>query len=68
VEVPLDDRGWEAARAAHSDAFVAARAAAALERIDADDPATARLLRATVRTGSVCRYDPDPDRPVTWQL
>ncbi|MDT7551132.1 MAG: hypothetical protein QOE84_3526, partial [Actinomycetota bacterium] len=42
--------------------------AAALERIDADDPATARLLRATVRTGSVCRYDPDPDRPVTWQL
>ena len=42
--------------------------AAALERIDEDDPATARLLRATVRTGSACRYDPDPDRPVRWQL
>jgi hypothetical protein len=42
--------------------------AAALERIDADDATTARLLRATVRTGSVCRYEPDPDRPVTWQL
>jgi hypothetical protein len=42
--------------------------ASALERIAADDPATARLLRAFVRTGTVCRYDPDPDAPVDWQL
>lgn len=42
--------------------------AAALDRIDADDPATARLLRVSVRTGGVCRYDPDPDAPVDWRL
>ena len=42
--------------------------AAALERIDVDDPATARLLRASVRTGGVCRYDPDPDAPIEWLL
>jgi hypothetical protein len=41
---------------------------AALLREVAGAPATARLLRATVHTGSVCRYEPDPDRPVTWQL
>ena len=32
------------------------------------DPALARLLRNTVTTGGVCRYDPDPDRPVRWLL
>jgi hypothetical protein len=42
--------------------------AAALDRLADDEPATARLLRATVRTGSVCRYEPDPDAPVTWLL
>jgi hypothetical protein len=42
--------------------------AAALERIDADDPATARLLRTVVHTGSVCRYEPDPDSGVVWRL
>lgn len=42
--------------------------AAALDRIGADDAATARLLRMQVRTGGVCRYDPDPDAPVDWQL
>jgi hypothetical protein len=42
--------------------------AAALDRIDAADPATARLLRRTMRTGSVCRYEPDPDTPVDWLL
>jgi len=40
--------------------------AAALERIHQVDPAVARLLRDTVRTGASCRYEPDPDRPVTW--
>jgi len=42
--------------------------AAALDRIDAEDPATARLLRRSVHTGSLCRYDPDPDTPVDWLL
>ena len=31
-------------------------------------PALGRLLRDTVRTGTVCRYDPDPTRPVRWLL
>jgi cytochrome c-type biogenesis protein CcmH/NrfG len=43
-------------------------AAAALDRIDAEDQATARLLRRTVHTGSACRYEPDPDTPVDWLL
>ncbi|HXT89043.1 MAG TPA: hypothetical protein VN714_07270 [Trebonia sp.] len=42
--------------------------AAALTRIEARDPAFARLLRDTVRTGAHCRYDPDPARPVSWVL
>jgi hypothetical protein len=42
--------------------------AAALDRIDAEDQPTARLLRRTVRTGSVCRYEPDPETPVDWLL
>jgi hypothetical protein len=42
--------------------------AAAIERIDAVDPALGRLLRDTVRTGSACRYEPDPARPVVWLL
>jgi hypothetical protein len=42
--------------------------AAALTRIEACDPAFARLLRDTVRTGAHCRYDPDPARPVSWVL
>jgi hypothetical protein len=42
--------------------------AAALDRIDAEDQATARLLRRTVHTGSACRYEPDPDTPVDWLL
>lgn len=42
--------------------------AAALDRIESDDPATARLLRRTVHTGSVCRYEQDPDTPINWLL
>jgi hypothetical protein len=42
--------------------------AAALDRIAEADPATARLLRDTVRTGGTCRYEPDPGRPVRWVL
>jgi len=41
--------------------------AAAVDRIDEIDPLLARLLTDTVRTGSSCRYDPDPSRPVEWR-
>ena len=44
------------------------RIAAALARIGGHDPALARLLSDTVHTGASCRYDPDPDRPVSWRL
>jgi len=40
--------------------------AAAVARIERDDQAVGRLLRDTVRTGTACRYDPDPARPVRW--
>lgn len=40
--------------------------AAAVERIEAAEPDTARLLRAGIRTGRLCRYEPDPSRPVGW--
>ena len=42
--------------------------AAALDRIETEDQATARILRRTVHTGRACRYDPDPDVPVDWLL
>ena len=42
--------------------------ATAIERIDSEDPTTARLLRASVRTGGLCRYEPNPDAPVVWLL
>ena len=37
--------------------------AAALACIENHDPALARLLRYTARTGATCRYDPDPGSP-----
>jgi len=40
----------------------------ALSRIEEHDPTLARLLRDTVHTGSNCRYEPDPARPVAWRL
>jgi hypothetical protein len=40
----------------------------ALQRIERHDSSLARQLRDCVRTGSACRYDPDPARPVTWVL
>jgi hypothetical protein len=42
--------------------------AAAVERVGALDPSLGRYLADTVSTGAVCRYDPDPDRPVVWVL
>jgi hypothetical protein len=40
--------------------------AAALTQIGKHDAGVARLLRDSVRTGVSCRYDPNPDHPVTW--
>jgi hypothetical protein len=42
--------------------------AAAISKIAEIDGSLARLLTDTVATGSVCRYEPDPDRPATWLL
>jgi len=36
--------------------------------VSAVDPSLGRLLSANVTTGTICRYDPDPDRPVRWLL
>jgi hypothetical protein len=41
---------------------------AALARIAEADPWLGRHLRDRVRTGTECRYEPDPDRPVRWVL
>ncbi len=40
--------------------------AAAIDRITEVDAALGRVLRDSIQTGSVCRYDPDPSRPLTW--
>ncbi|NVM94817.1 hypothetical protein [Arthrobacter wenxiniae] len=40
--------------------------AAALEGIAAAEPDVARLLRDGISTGRMCRYEPDPSRPVRW--
>ena len=40
--------------------------ATALTQIEQHAPDVARLLRGAVHTGVSCRYDPNPDHPVTW--
>lgn len=40
--------------------------AATLAQIERHEPGLARLLRDSVHTGMACRYDPNPDHPVTW--
>src|SRR3954447_2150271 len=40
--------------------------AAAIDRVAEGDGALGRLLHDTIRTGSLCRYEPDPSRPVRW--
>jgi hypothetical protein len=54
----------------HERARIAVRKAItrAIDRIAAADPALGRLLSDTVSTGAICRYDPDPDRPIHWVL
>ncbi len=41
---------------------------AAIEKISRESPALGRHLSNTIRTGYYCSYQPDPDRPVSWQL
>jgi hypothetical protein len=55
---------------AHERARIAVRKAiaSAIDRVSAVDPALGRHLSANVTTGTICRYDPDPDRPVRWVL
>lgn len=40
----------------------------ALARIAAGSPSLSRHLASTVRTGTYCRYDPDPRLPIIWRL
>jgi tetratricopeptide (TPR) repeat protein len=40
----------------------------ATERIGRSSPALARHLEATIHTGLLCRYEPDPRAPITWRL
>jgi hypothetical protein len=42
--------------------------AGAMAQIERNDPAVARVLRTSVQTGTSCRYEPDPDHPVVWEL
>ncbi|HWC36305.1 MAG TPA: hypothetical protein VG650_15975 [Mycobacteriales bacterium] len=42
--------------------------AAAIDRVREVDASLGRTLEVTVSTGSVCCYEPDPDRELTWQL
>ncbi len=41
---------------------------AALERVAAAAPHAAAHLRASIRTGGACRYDPAPGGPSRWQV
>jgi len=45
---------------------VRTRVASALKRIEAEHPPLGRHLRAAVKTGAFCAYD--PPEPVTWEL
>jgi hypothetical protein len=40
--------------------------ASAITNLEQHDPAIARILRTTIRTGTACCYEPNPDAPVEW--
>ena len=44
------------------------RLRAVLQRIAVQHPGLADHLAARVRTGTFCAYQPDPERPVVWDL
>lgn len=39
-----------------------------LRRISAESPALGRHLASSIRTGTYCRYDPDPRLAIAWRL
>ena len=39
-----------------------------LARVEEHDAAFGRLLDRTIRTGTFCAYEPDPERPVEWRV
>jgi hypothetical protein len=39
-----------------------------LARVQEHDAALGRLLDRTIRTGTFCAYEPDPERPVEWRV
>lgn len=39
---------------------------AAIKRLSGDHPRLGEYLEATVHTGTFCRYEPDPRRPIHW--
>jgi hypothetical protein len=41
---------------------------AAVGRIADQEPDLGHLLRSTVRTGTTCRYEPDPGVPLKWEV
>jgi tetratricopeptide (TPR) repeat protein len=40
----------------------------AIAKVDRVNPHLGRVLTATIKTGSCCRYQPDPQRPIRWTL
>jgi hypothetical protein len=40
----------------------------AIDKIAREDPALGHHLKATIRTGRLCSYEPGPEPPVTWTL
>ena len=40
----------------------------AIRKVERAHPPLGRILAATVKTGTFCRYEPDPQRPIRWVL
>jgi hypothetical protein len=38
----------------------------AIRKVERAHPPLGRILAATVKTGTFCRYEPDPQRPIRW--
>jgi non-specific serine/threonine protein kinase len=47
---------------------VTKRIAIALKKLQEHDPVLATYLRGRIKTGTLCCYEPDPGRPVSWEL
>jgi tetratricopeptide (TPR) repeat protein len=41
---------------------------ATLRRVEEHDPRLGRLLARSIRTGTFCIYEPDPDEPIDWTV